>query len=212
MISEEKIEKLFDFFEEKAQDFPEPMSQQVIEEYGQDPFLILVSCLLSLRARDSVVVDVVHDLFEHAKTPQAIVDMPKEKLEELIKSSGFFHQKAKTLKHISQVLLDTYDGEVPDDYDKLVDMKGVGAKTANLVLSEAFDKPAIAVDTHVHRIANHLGIVDTDDVDETQKQLEKKIPKTYWKDVNHYFVEWGQNGCTPRQKECTCPQDIISDD
>ncbi len=210
-ISKEKLEKLFDFLTEKAQEFPEPMSEQVAEKYDNNPFLILISCLLSLRARDSVVINVVTDLFKEAQTPQEIVDMPREDLEKLIKSSGFYHQKAKTLQHVSQVLLDEYDGEVPDDYDTLTDIKGIGAKTANLVLSEAFDKPAIAVDTHVHRIANHLGLVDTEDVDETQEQLEEIIPKTYWKDINHLFVAWGQNGCTPQQSECTCPTEIIED-
>ena len=211
MVAEEKLKELFDFLEEKAQEFPEPMSQQVVEQYGKNPFLILVSCLLSLRARDSVVIDVVKDLFKKAQTPQEIVDMPQDELEELIKSSGFYHQKAKTLKHVSQVLLDEYGGTVPDTYKNLVDIKGIGPKTANLVLSEAFDMPAICVDTHVHRIANHLGIVDTDDVDATQKQLEKNIPKKYWKKINYLFVSWGQNGCTPQQSECTCPKDIIDD-
>jgi len=213
MISENKIQQLFDFFREKAeaQGFPEPMSHQIISEYGQDPYLILVSCLLSLRARDSVIIDVVHDLFKEVTTPREMVDMSQEKLEDIIRSSGFYHQKAKTLKHVSQVVIDEYDGEVPDSYNALTDIKGIGAKTANLLLSVAFDKPAIAVDTHVHRIANHLGIVDTDDVDATQQQLEDTIPTQYWSDINYYFVLWGQNGCTPQQSECTCPTDIIED-
>lgn len=211
MVSRDNIEKLLAFLREQAQEFPEPMSRHVIQAYGSDPFYILVSCLLSLRARDTVVIDVVHELFQHIDGPQDVLDMSKQKLENIIESTGFYHQKAKTLRHVSQVLLEEYDGEVPDAYQELVDIKGIGPKTANLVVSEAFKQPAICVDTHVHRIANHLGLVDTDDVEVTQEKLENIIPKEYWREINYLFVSWGQHGCTPQQAECTCPTDILQD-
>ena len=210
-LSEKKIRHLFSFLREKTDDVPDPMVTLIIQDYGRDPFLILISCLLSLRARDVVTYDICKKLFSEVANPEEMLAFPIKKLEKIIKSIGFYHRKARTLHSVSKVLLERFDGTVPSNYSDLVSIKGIGPKTANLVLSEAFGQPAICVDTHVHRIANHLGLVNTDDTDETEEKLKKMIPKELWSDTNYLFVKWGQNICTPQRKKCVCPRHIIED-
>jgi endonuclease-3 len=148
-------------------------------------------------------------LFKRAQTPKELLAIPLHELEEIIRSSGFYHQKTRTLRSVSQALLDRFDGVVPDTRNELESIKGIGPKTANLVLSEAFDIPAICVDTHVHRIANHLGLVHTETPEETEKALKEIIPKNLWLQVNELFVKWGQNICTPYDNSCECPRNMV---
>jgi endonuclease-3 len=208
-ISSEKIRELFRFLSEKTRGSPETMVTRIIERYGQDPYLILISCLISLRARDIVTYDIVMSLFKRAQTPKELLAIPLHELEEIIRSSGFYHQKTRTLRSVSQALLDRFDGVVPDTRNELESIKGIGPKTANLVLSEAFDIPAICVDRHVHRIANHLGLVHTETPEETEKALKEIIPKNLWLQVNELFVKWGQNICTPYDNSCECPRNMV---
>ncbi|MFW5781767.1 MAG: endonuclease III domain-containing protein [Candidatus Muiribacteriaceae bacterium] len=166
------------------------------------PFRILVSTLLSLRTKDEVTLEVSLKLFRIADTPEKIISLPVDRLEKLIFPTGFYHNKAKTLKHVSSVIKEKYDGKVPHTLEELTSIKGVGRKTANLVLIKAFDRYGICVDTHVHRICNRLGIVHTDNADKTELALRETLPKKYWKIINDLMVKYGQNICRPVNPHC----------
>ena len=199
------IEKLINFLKEKTKDLPPPMVTTIKQRYPNNVFLILISCLLSLRSRDTVTLPVCLKLFSKYKTPQDFAKANIIDIESIIKPTGFYHQKAKTLKLVSQEIIDKFNGKVPNNYQDLISLPGVGPKTANLVLGEGFDIPAICVDTHVHRLSNHLGIVHTKTPEETLKKLEKILPIKYWIDWNRILVTWGQFVCKPNSK-CVCPK------
>jgi len=172
----------------------------------KSPFKILISCLLSLRARDENTKKVSEKLFEVADTPQKILKLPTRKLEKLIFSSGHYRKKARTLKHVSKVLIKEFNSKVPDDKEKLLSIKGIGPKTANIVLNFAFDKEVIPVDTHCHRIPNRLGWVQTKTPEQTEIELMKIIPKKYWQRFNAIFVQFGRDICQPVSPTCSkCP-------
>jgi len=179
---------------------------QVVSEYGRDPFLVLVSCILSLRTKDMVSLPASHRLFQLAKNPRDILQLSIEKIEAAIYPVGFYRQKAKNLHEISRELLQNFGGRVPNDENMLLKLKGVGRKTANLVLAEGFLIPALCVDTHVHRISNRLGLVKTKTPDQTEEALKKVLPKKYWVEFNKLLVKWGQNICVPISPFCSkCP-------
>lgn len=186
-----------------TKDMPEPMSRTISREYRGDPFLILISCLLSLRARDKTTLPICRNLFKIAKTPQQILDIPLKQLEKIIYKTGFYKHKAKQLHYVSELLIEKYDGKVPNNKQELLSIKGIGVKTANLVLSEAFGIPAICVDTHVHKISNRLGLVKTKTAEQTEIALQKVLPKRYWSDWNPLLVMWGQNICVPVSPFCS---------
>jgi endonuclease-3 len=169
----------------------------------EDPFYILISTVLSARNKDEMTAKATQKLFARYKTPKQIALAPIKKLEPLIKQSGFYKTKAKRIKEISRILLDKYKGKVPDDFDKLIALPGVGRKTAGCVMVYAFNKPAIPVDTHVHRISNRLGWVKTKTREETEQELMKIIPKKYWLDVNEVLVIHGQTVCAPISPFCS---------
>lgn len=198
------LSRLFDAFEKETYQTAEPMTAQIVHDYGRDPFLILISCLLSLRARDTMTYPVSKKLFRYAKTPQELLNIPLQELEKIIKSVGFYRRKAFVLKEVSQELIDRFGGIVPSTEKELLSIKGIGRKTANLVLGEAFGIPALCVDTHVHRIANHLELVHTATPFETEQELKKIVPRKWWIRLNYLFVKWGQSICTPYKKHCTC--------
>ncbi len=176
------------------------------EEDKKDPFKILISCLLSLRARDENTEKVSEQLFSIADTPKGILDMPKEKLEKTIFSSGHYRKKAETLKYVSKELINRFNSKVPDTKDDLMSIKGIGPKTANIVLAFAFNKTVIPVDTHVHRIPNRLGWVNTKKPEKTEEELMKIIPKKYQMDFNSIFVQFGRDVCNPVSPKCSsCP-------
>ncbi len=193
--------KIIKLLKEKTKGMPEPMSQVLVSEYGHDPFIILMSCLLSLRARDVQTLPVSRELFKIARTPEEILAIPDKKLEKILFPLGFYHRKAKILKEVSRELIDRFGGKVPDNMEDLLSIKGIGRKTANLVLSQSFGIPAICVDTHVHRLANLFGLVHTKTPDQTEQELMKIVPKRYWSEINRLFVMWGQN--TGRGKNST---------
>lgn len=181
----------------------QPASNLIVDEFGQDPYLVLIGCLLSLRTKDTVSWPASRRLFHVAKTPQEMLRVPIKKLEQLIYPCGFYKRKAVQLHYVSHVLIEEFNGKVPNTREQLLSIKGVGPKTASLVLAEAFNIPAICVDTHVHRISNRLGLVKTTTVEETEQALEKLLPKKYWAEYATLIVMWGQNICVPISPLCS---------
>ena len=171
-----------------------------------DAFKILISCLLSLRTQDKNTEIASNRLFAVADTPEQIVKLSTPRLEKLIFSSGHYHKKAQVLKHVSRVLIDEFDSKVPNDKEKLLSIKGIGPKTANIVLAFAFGQAVLPIDTHCHRIPNRLGWVKTKTPEETEKALEKVLPKKYWNEFNGIFVQFGKGICQPISPWCSkCP-------
>lgn len=181
-------------------------SAQIVKRYGQDPYMVLTSCLLSLRTRDTVSLPASIRLFELAQTPQDMLKVPLTTLEKAIYPVGFYHVKARLLHSVSRELLDRFNGQVPSTLEELLSIKGVGLKTASLVLSEGFDIPALCVDTHVHRLSNRLGVVRTKTPDQTEKALRAVMPQKDWRTWTRLLVKWGQSGCKPVLERCSeCP-------
>jgi endonuclease-3 len=177
-----------------------------IANRGATPFEVLVSTLLSLRTKDEVTAKAAARLFDEARTPEAILGLGEKKVAELIYPVGFYPTKAKRLQEISRIIIDTYDGKVPDSIDELLKLPGVGRKTANLVLVEGYKKPAICVDTHVHRISNRIGYVKTKNPEQTEMALRKKLPRKHWVRYNELLVAFGQVLCRPVSPHCSkCP-------
>jgi endonuclease III len=189
-----------------TKDMVEPAATTITKQYGRNPFLILISCILSLRTRDTVSLPASQRLFEHAQTPQTLLLLSPSTIEKLIYPTGFYHQKTKQILKICTILIKNYQGKVPNTHKELIALPGVGPKTANLVLAEGFGIPAICVDTHVHRISNRLGLVKTKTVEQTEEQLKLVLPKRYWSEYNKLMVMWGQNICVPISPKCSiCP-------
>jgi endonuclease-3 len=166
------------------------------------PFKILIGTVLSARTKDENTTKAARELFKVYDTPQKLAKAKVKDIEKLIKSVGFYHVKSKRIIGVASLIVSKYHGKVPADIDKLVEIPGVGRKTANCVLVYAFEQPAIPVDTHVHRISNRLGLVDTKMPEETEMELRKKIPKKFWLDINNTFVMYGQNICKPISPMC----------
>ena len=172
------------------------------EAETEGPFSILIGTILSARTKDENTTKVVKKLFSRYKTPKALAKAKVRDVEKLIKSIGFYHVKTKRIIQVASIIDSQYKGKVPENFEKLIELPGVGRKTANCVLVYAFDTPAIPVDTHVHRISNRLGLVDTKMPEETEMELRKKIPKKYWLQINDTFVMFGQNICKPISPMC----------
>lgn len=176
-----------------SKDLPKPLSDLINEKYHHDPFLILISCLLSLRARDVVTYPICLELFKKARTPQQFLKMPLSEIEKTIHSIGFYKNKAKSIHSVCRELIERFHGKVPQTKEELLSIKGVGPKTANLVLGVAFGIPAICVDTHVHKLSNLLGVVHTKTPLQTEEALQEVVPRRYWIDYNRLLVTCGQN-------------------
>jgi endonuclease-3 len=171
-----------------------------------DPFLTLIGCILSLRTNDKTTAVAAPRLFARARTPVAMLAMDPREIEELIYPVGFYRTKARGIREICRDLIDRFDGRVPDDIDDLVTLKGVGRKTANLVVTESFRKPGICVDTHVHRISNRWGLVATKNANLTETALRRVLPRRYWIEYNSLLVAFGQTICHPTSPWCSrCP-------
>ena len=166
------------------------------------PFSILIGTILSARTKDENTTKVVKILFSKYKDAKALANAKIKDVEKIIKSIGFYHVKSKRIIEVAKIIDSKYKGMVPDDLDKLIELPGVGRKTANCVLVYAFEKPAIPVDVHVHRISNRLGLVETKTPEETEQELMKKILKKYWIEINDTFVMYGQNICKPISPMC----------
>jgi endonuclease-3 len=172
----------------------------------RDPYLVLISCLLSLRTKDETTGPAARRLFALADTPERMVTLTPADIERAIYPVGFYKTKARTVHEISRMLLDKYGGRVPNEIDELLTLKGVGRKTANLVVTQGFHKPGICVDTHVHRITNRWGYVQTKTPEETEMALRAKLPQQYWVEMNDLLVALGQTICHPVSPKCSiCP-------
>jgi len=192
-LKSKAIVKTLNLIKEAVQKYEPPLIFKVIDAYGKDPFLILIACLLSLRARDKVTHRVTTRLFTIAKTPRQILSLAVNQLENIVFEIGTYKRKALILQSVSKEIIERFDSQVPHEKDLLLSINGVGQKTANLVLAEAFNIPAICVDVHVHRIANLLGWVHTKTPEQTEKQLELIVPRDEWININHHLVMLGQN-------------------
>ncbi len=189
-----------------TKNMPLSMSEVIAHEYDNDPYLILISCLLSLRNKDTSTFPISRKLFSIAKTPGEILSLSIPKLEKIIYSIGFYRNKAQIIHSVSQEILDRFNGRVPKNRVDLLSIKGIGPKTASLVLGMAFGIPAICVDVHVHRISNRIGLIKTKTVEETEAVLMEILPKEYWIEWNKLLVVWGQNTCLPVSPWCSkCP-------
>lgn len=171
--------------------------------FRKDPYLVLISCILSLRTKDKTTVEAANRLFKVANTPVKVVKLPVQRIQRLIYPVGFYRTKARVILGISKKLIRDFKGKVPDRIDDLLSFKGVGRKTANLVLGLGFGIPAICVDTHVHRISNRLGWVKTKSPEETEYALQEIIPKPEWINLNTTLVTFGQNICLPVSPFCS---------
>ena len=174
--------------------------------FKRTPYTILMATLLSLRTKDENTARVCKELFVIANTPELLLQIPTEELEQIVKPTGMYRKKAQILQEVSQTLIDRFNATVPKTKEELLSIKGIGEKTANIVLNNAFDIPTIAVDTHVHRIPNMLKFIDTKSEKETTKVLCEKVPKEYWNRLNFTIVSFGQTICLPRNPKCDlCP-------
>ena len=172
----------------------------------RDPFKVLISCLLSLRTRDENTALAASRLFHYVKKPEDLVKMPLKKIENLIYPSGFYKKKARTLREVALTLIKKFKGKVPNTKKELLSIKGIGQKTANIVLSFAYKKAVLPIDTHCHRIPNRLGWVKTAKPEQTEKELEKILPKKYWREFNTVMILFGRTICLPLSPLCSkCP-------
>lgn len=176
---------------------------QLKEAEEGDPFRILIGTVLSHRTRDESTSKATERLFQVYDTPEKLANANPRKVKELIRSVGFYNMKTRNVIRVARQIVDEFGGRVPDDLESLLTLHAVGRKTANCVLVYGFNKPAIPVDTHVHRIANRLGLVDTKTPEQTEEQLTKKVPKRYWLELNELFVRFGQTTCKPVGPKCS---------
>ena len=172
-----------------------------MEEQG-DSFKILIGTILSSRTRDEKTTKIVNNLFGRFKNAKELAEVDIDEIKTIIHSIGFYNVKAKRIKEVSQLIVEKFDGKVPDHIEGLLELPGVGRKTANCVLVYGFNKPAIPVDIHVHRISNRIGLVNTKTPEKTEIELRRIISKKYWTEVNHTFVMYGQNICLPIKPNC----------
>ncbi|MFP3043259.1 endonuclease III [Treponema primitia] len=189
--------------DEAATDSGDPSVSTVAERYRRDPWAVLASTILSLRTKDEVTLVRSQALLKKAPTPKALLKLTTEEIEKLIYPVGFYHTKAQNLQKIASIIIETYRGQVPADMDLLLALPGVGRKTANLVLTEAFDMDGICVDVHVHRITNRLGALQSKTPEETEMILRDILPRKYWKRINMLLVLYGQRVCRPISPFCS---------
>lgn len=189
----------------KAAKQPQSEFVKLMDSFNS-PYLVLIACILSLRTNDRTTYPATLRMLELAKTPKEMKNIKVGDLAKAIYPVGFYENKAKQIIELSRQIDEELDGKVPDTIEELVKFNGVGRKTANLVLSQGFNKPAICVDVHVHRIFNRLGYVCTKNPEETEFALREKLPQKYWIDINTLMVTHGQNVCKPTKPKCSeCP-------
>ncbi|MGD8441707.1 MAG: endonuclease III [Holophagae bacterium] len=181
-----------------------------IQDATRSPFHLLVSCVISLRTKDEVTHEASRRLFDLADTPDTLAALAEDRIADTIYPAGFYRTKAGQLRRIGRILVECHGGEVPPNESALLELPGVGRKTANLVLGLGFGIPAICVDTHVHRISNRLGLVSTPTPEATERALQRALPTDLWIDINDLLVTFGQNQCHPTSPRCsTCPLDDL---
>jgi endonuclease-3 len=205
MINGKNIGKVISIVKNAVKNYELPVLER-FNDSKKDPFWVLIPCILSLRAKDETTAIVSEKLYSIAPTPEEVLKIPLKKMEQIVYKTGFYHVKAKNVLNITKIILEKYKGKVPDDIDELMTIPGVGRKTANLVVTVAFKKPGICVDTHVHKISNRWGYVDTKDAEHTEIRLRQILPGKYWLKINLYLVLFGQNICLSVSPFCSkCP-------
>mgnify|MGYP000857565927 FL=1 len=202
-MRQEHIHAVVRIVKREIRRWQEPVVGVVAKESDRDPFLILISTLLSLRTKDKTTREGGDRLFALARTPATMLRLPLKNIEQAIYPVGFYRTKAKSIHEICRRLIDDYGGVVPDSIDELVRLPGVGRKTANLVVTIGFGKPGICVDIHVHRISNRWGYIKTKTPEESENALRRKLPKQYWIIYNDLLVPYGQNLCVPVSPFCS---------
>ncbi len=204
-MQDHQIDLILTILSQLVSSFKPPVVGVVAEETN-DPFLILISCILSLRTRDATTGAASARLFEIADRPDKILQLTEKQITKAIYPVSFYRNKTKSILAIAKILQEKFSGQVPDDLDTLLTLPGVGRKTANLVVSVAFKKPAICVDIHVHRISNRWAYIKTKKPDESEMALRKKLPMKHWITYNDLLVPFGQYVCTPLSPFCSrCP-------
>ena len=204
-MRQEQIHAAIRILRREIRRWPEPVVGVVAKESNRDPFLILISTVLSLRTKDKTTREAGDRLFALARTPATMLKLPLKQVERAIYPVGFYRTKAKAIQQICHRLLNEYSGKVPDSIEELVQLPGVGRKTANLVITIGYAKPGICVDIHVHRISNRWGYIKTKTPEESEQALRRKLPKQYWITYNDLLVPYGQNLCLPVSPLCsTC--------
>lgn len=201
-MNDKDIDKIMKELLKATKSMPMPVVTEIKLVTNRDAYKILISTMLSLRTKDSTTRDASMRLFEKAGNPKDMLKLSEEEIAKLIYPVGFYRVKAKNILEVSQTIIDDYNGKVPDEIDELLKLRGVGRKVANLVITEAFDKYGICVDTHVHRISNRFGYVSTKKPEQTEFALRKKLPKKYWRVYNDTLVIYGQNLCKPINPLC----------
>ena len=199
MVTNRTIDAVIRTLKREVRQWREP----VVGQYRADPFTTLISCLLSLRTKDETTRAASERLFRLARTPRQMARLSPRTIERAIYPVGFYRTKARTLRTVCRTLIERYGGQVPGDLDALLTIKGVGRKTANLVITLAFDQPGICVDTHVHRISNRWGYVRTKTPEQTEMALRRRLPLRHWRIYNDLLVTFGQNLCHPTSPWCS---------
>ncbi len=203
MSSEKEIAAVMQIL--KKQKFRQPIVTELADR-TRDPFHVLISCLLSLRTRDETTAKASLRLFSAVDSPEKMIKLSPKKIEKLIYPVGFYKTKAKRIKEISRIIVKECNSKVPSDFDELMKFKGVGRKTANIVMVYGFNKEGMPIDTHCHRIPNRLGWIKTKTPEQTEEALKKLLPKRHWHGFNDLFVRFGQNVCKPVKPLCyACP-------
>ena len=212
LLTEEKIDKILTMLSNASKELVDPLVTSITKK-RRDPFQILIATILSLRTKDQITAKASKELFSRANTPKNILDLPIEDLEEIIYPVGFYKRKAETIQNICKHLIEEYDNKVPDSLEELLSFKGVGRKTANLVITMGYTLPGICVDVHVGRITQRIGIVPIKgkkegkpvfyDPDTVEMILREILPKKWWIPINDLLVRWGQNICTPISPKCS---------
>lgn len=202
MVTNSSIGRVLSIIEKEAAQWKLPVVS-VIAHDEQSPFRVLISTVLSLRTKDHVTEEASIRLFNVAENPINMLKLSEEEIQKLIYPVAFYRNKSKDILNICRKLIDEYQGKVPDTIDELLKFKGVGRKTANLVLILGYNKPAMCVDTHVHRISNRFGYIKTKTPDESEMALRKKLPVRHWLKYNDLLVAFGQNHCKPVSPLCS---------
>jgi len=202
MITNRTIEMVFGTLKSFVRRWEEP----VVGRYRTDPFTTLISCLLSLRTRDETTRGASERLFRLARTPEQLLALSPSTIERAIYPVSFYRNKTRALRGVCRTLIERHGGRVPETLEQLLAIKGVGRKTANLVITLAFRKAGICVDTHVHRISNRWGYVTTNTPEDTEMALRRVLPRRYWRIYNDVLVAFGQHLCHPTSPWCSrCP-------
>lgn len=200
-MKDSDIHRVVEILREEYSHWEEPIVTKVSRK--RDPYLVLISTLISLRTKDEVTRAASGRLFKKADTPAKMVRLSEKEIGETIYPAGFYRVKAGNIKRVSRILCERYGCRVPDTLEELLSLPGVGRKTANLVITLAYGKQGICVDTHVHRIMNRLGYVQTKTPEKTEFALREKLPEEYWIEINDLLVTYGQNLCTPVSPLCS---------